>query len=232
MPELENHYIIASCKEWHKEGFHELSHGLGELRKLHWVEQPCKLKDAIAKYNPRYVFFLHWNWIVPREIWSRYESVCFHMTDVPYGRGGSPLQNMIERGHKNTKVTAFRMTEVLDGGPVYAKRFLSLEGRAQEIYQRAGLISYEIIRWMIETQPEPTPQKGEVVKFSRRVPGQSLLPGRGELEDIYNHIRMLDAETYPLAFLNHGDFILTFSNARMRKDGAVSAEVVIKNLKK
>ncbi len=27
----------------------------------------------------------------------KFECVCFHMTDVPYGRGGSPLQNLIIR---------------------------------------------------------------------------------------------------------------------------------------
>ncbi len=37
-----------------------------------------------------------------------------HMTDVPYGRGGSPLQNLIARGHTSTKLTAMRMTAEVD----------------------------------------------------------------------------------------------------------------------
>ena len=56
------------------------------------------------------------------------------MTDLPYGRGGSPLQNLIIRGHKKTKISALRMVNELDAGPIYFKRSLSLNGNAQKIY--------------------------------------------------------------------------------------------------
>lgn len=32
----------------------------------------------------------------------------FHMTNFPYGRGGSPLQNLMKRGHHTTTITALR----------------------------------------------------------------------------------------------------------------------------
>jgi hypothetical protein len=56
------------------------------------------------------------------------------MTDVPFGRGGSPLQNLIVRGRRETKLTALRMSREFDAGPVYMKEPLSLEGGAEEIY--------------------------------------------------------------------------------------------------
>jgi len=37
-------------------------------------------------------------WIILKEIFENYEIILFHMTDLPYGRGGSPLQNLIVRG--------------------------------------------------------------------------------------------------------------------------------------
>jgi methionyl-tRNA formyltransferase len=168
--------------------------------------------------NIRYIFFLHWNWLVPEHLWQNYECVCFHMTDVPYGRGGSPLQNLIVRGHKDTKLTALRMVNEMDAGPVYSKRELSLEGTAAEIYQRAGQQSFDIIRWMIDSQPEPLDQQGEPVVFKRRKPEQSALPVSGDLPMLYDHIRMLDAPTYPLAFIEHGEFIIEFSDARVQGD--------------
>ena len=58
-----------------------------------WPMQIC-----LKKITPRYIFFLHWDWRVPHVIWQQHECVCFHMTDVPYGRGGSPLQNLILEG--------------------------------------------------------------------------------------------------------------------------------------
>ena len=65
------------------------------------------------------------------------------MTDVPYGRGGSPLQNLILAGHTETKLTALRMVNEMDGGPVYVKMPLKLEGAAQEIYIKAGELSIQ-----------------------------------------------------------------------------------------
>lgn len=149
------------------------------------------------------------------------------MTDVPFGRGGSPLQNLIQAGIKETKVTALRMVEEMDAGPVYAKRTMSLAGRAEDIYLRAGELSWEMIRWIIETQPEPIPQQGEGTCFKRRKPEQSVLPMEGTLEKIYDHIRMLDAPTYPLAFIEHGDFRLEFSHAEFNGE-EVRAQLVIR----
>lgn len=80
---------------------------------------------------------------MPREITDNWECVVFHMTDLPYGRGGSPLQNLIVRGHKDTKISAVRMTEKLDGGPVYMKHALFLDGSAQEIFVRCSDIIFQ-----------------------------------------------------------------------------------------
>ena len=57
------------------------------------------------------------------------------MTDLPYGRGGSPLQNLIMMGKRNTKLTAFKCVKKLDSGPIYLKKKLSLDGNLEEIFQ-------------------------------------------------------------------------------------------------
>jgi hypothetical protein len=50
----------------------------------------------------------HWSHLIPESIWGPCPTVIFHMTDLPYGRGGSPLQNLIQRGHSSTMLTALR----------------------------------------------------------------------------------------------------------------------------
>lgn len=221
----ESRYIVASSKPWHRANFDRLR--TEEPGDWAWVTTESELKQAVAALAPRYVFFLHWNWLVPTELWSAYECVCFHMTDVPYGRGGSPLQNLIVRGHKETKLTALRMVDKMDAGPVYAKRLLSLEGRAEDIYRRAGDLSFEIVRWMIDATPEPVQQQGEAVLFKRRKPDQSILPDTGTIESLYDHIRMLDAPSYPLAYIDYGQFRIEFSDAQI--DGnRIGASVVIR----
>jgi len=124
-------------------------------------------------------------------------------------------------------LTALRMVKEMDAGPVYAKRFLSLDGSASEIYLRGSKLSLEIIQWMIEHNPQPTPQEGEVVTFKRRKPEQSSLPNSGSLKNAYDFIRMLDAEGYPHAFIEHGNYLINFRNARLDGEHVV-AEVEIK----
>jgi methionyl-tRNA formyltransferase len=221
-------FIVASSKPWHSATFEERK--VGVPGKWLYVGTPQELERAVLEKAPRFVFFLHWNWKVPREIWAHYECVCFHMTDVPFGRGGSPLQNLIESGRSHTVLTALQMVEEIDAGPVYAKRPLSLQGRSEEIYLRAGEISWDLIRWIVEEQPQPIPQLGEVTHFRRRKPEQSLLPSGGNLRKIYDHIRMLDAPTYPPAFLRHGNFLIEFSHAQLG-DAEVKARVVIREMK-
>lgn len=223
-----NTYIVASTRSWNKKNFDVLAKAtLGEWI---YVSNSNELKCALQKCNPRYIFFLHWNSLVPESIWQKHECVCFHMTDVPYGRGGSPLQNLILAGHVETKLTALRMISELDAGPVYTKIPLRLEGSAQEIYFKAGTLSAEVIKWMIEHEPVPVEQVGEVVLFKRRKPEQSVLPESGTLLSAHDFIRMLDADGYPHAFIEHGNYIISFRNARL-ENGCLVAETEIKTKK-
>lgn len=184
--------------------------------------------ELIRDTRPRYIFFMHWSELVSSEILGSSECVCFHMTDVPYGRGGSPLQNLIKRKHPDTKLTALRMTQDLDAGPVYRKLPLSLDGTAEAIFQRSAELSLDLMQYIVREEPQPTPQVGDPVIFKRRYPGQSALPDGGALDDIFDHIRMLDATGYPHAFVDHGLFRLEFRNARWAaKRDSIIADVKI-----
>ena len=220
-----NSYIVAGSKPWNRRAFDEIIRGYPGI--WHFVSRPDELTlKGISSLNPRYIFFMHWSWKVPLEIISNYECVCFHMTDVPYGRGGSPLQNLVVRGHRCTKVTALRMVEEFDAGPVYLKKDISLEGNAEEIYIRAAYQSVSMIRHIVEEQPAPQLQVGEPVIFKRRKPHESRIPELHNLQDLHDFIRMLDAESYPLAFLEHAGFRYEFSRAALY-DGRILADVKI-----
>ena len=148
------------------------------------------------------------------------------MTDLPFGRGGSPLQNLIVRGIRQTKISALRCNEEVDAGPIYLKRPLSLHGSAEEIYQRATKEIENMIVKILKTNPVPVPQKGKVTMFKRRKARQSNLAGIKTLDEAYDLIRMLDADGYPHAFLNIGLLKLQFTRA-MRKTDKVLADVSI-----
>ncbi|HBR97494.1 MAG TPA: methionyl-tRNA formyltransferase [Gammaproteobacteria bacterium] len=221
---MDNNYLVCTVKSWNIEAFHALTPALPGNWHL-FSDKDSLTLEKVRDINPRYVFFPHWSWIVPQEIVSDYACVCFHMTDVPYGRGGSPLQNLIARGHTDTQLTALRMVETLDAGPVYAKQPLSLDGSATEILTRAGQMSYAMMRDIVETQPTPTPQSGEPTVFKRRTTAMSEIPQDADSSQVYDTIRMLDAEGYPHAFIQHGEWTLSFTDATQHDNGDITATV-------
>ena len=220
-----NNYVVATIKDWQINQFKLSTPEFSGNWSL--ISNKTELTlEYLRTIKPKYIFFPHWSWIVPKEILNEFTCVCFHMTDLPYGRGGSPLQNLIARGHQDTQLTALKMTDELDAGAIYLKAPLSLQGSAQEIFERSATLIFEMIASIIKLEPVAIEQAGEVTIFERRTPEQSEIPQNGELSTIYDLIRMMDADSYPKAFLNYGDFTLNFEKANLNNN-AVSATVNI-----
>lgn len=218
-------YIYAAQKPWSLEAFLKFRSDLPGEWTL--VTTPQDLEQPRLLDGVDYIFFPHWSNIVPETLLRAHKCVCFHMTDVPFGRGGSPLQNLILRGHTDTVITALKMEQTLDSGPVYLKRPLSLAGNAREIFDRASLSIIKMIAEIVVNQPEPEPQTGAPTIFKRRTPSDSILPGTTDPNAIYDHIRMLDAPSYPQAFLDFDQMRLVFSDAQLDRDG-LTAKVSFK----
>lgn len=183
--------------------------------------------ELIRSWNPQYIFFPHWSFLIPETIYKNYTCIVFHMTDLPYGRGGSPLQNLIVRGHKTTKISALKVTKEIDAGDIYLKGDLELSGNAYEIYMKAGHIIIGMMDKIIKTNPQPEAQIGKITHFTRRKPSQSNIIGIGSINNLFDHIRMLDAPNYPKAFLETEKFRFEFSNAALLDYKTIEARVII-----
>ena len=110
------------------------------------LDNPKKFKlNYIKKINPKLIFFPDWSWIIPNEIVQKYQCICFHESNLPKFRGGSPIQNQIIRGIKNTKTTSFIMNEKLDAGDILLQKDLSLEGSLDDIFSRMISNDYFLI---------------------------------------------------------------------------------------
>jgi len=212
--------LLLSSRPWNKGLAERLRVALE--RPVRTIGKPAELQlEAVAELDPAWIFVPHWSHWIPEAIWSRWPTVIFHMTDLPYGRGGSPLQNLIQRGHSSTMLTALRCSAELDAGPIVLKEPLSLQGSAEEIFLRADALIEAMIARIVREQPEPQPQEGEPVLFNRRKPEQSNLADcpTGDLLAWYDQIRMLDAEGYPHAFLEAHGLRLEFRRVSRRSDG-------------
>ena len=218
-----NNYILAIQRPWTALMLPYLAgncHGK-------WHTTNIITTEYAKQINPRYIFFPHWSDIVPDEIINEFECICFHETDLPFGAGGSPVQNLISMGITETKITALRMTSKIDGGPVYLKHPMSLHGTAEEIYIRSSAQIAEMIAAIIRNELKPSPQTGERTVLKRRTPAQSEIKG-SSLNDIYNHIRMLDADGYPKAFIIHDGFRYEFTRASVKTNKLIADVTITK----
>lgn len=81
-------YLFATIKPWNLAAIARASAAFpGPVGVL--SERAELTVERLRQMRPRYVFFPHWSWIVPEQILSEFECVCFHMTDVLHGRDGS-----------------------------------------------------------------------------------------------------------------------------------------------
>ena len=230
-----NTYVICTTKSWNITQFHVQTKGRvgGVGREFVLITDPRELTvEYLELLNPRYVFFPHWSGKVPPEIFERWECVCFHMSDVPYGRGGSPLQNLILEGKEETWLVGLQMVHELDAGPVYCRYHLWLKGSAQSIYETAAMKVWWAIDRIIRDNPTPVPQSGYVKVFERRKPHQSelFMDGKKTPKEVYDHIRMLDADTYPRAFLRVEGYHMELSEAKLNRDDTVTCQVTMREM--
>ena len=213
-------YILLSEKSWHDDLFVSLSKNKNQKWFRIKKRNAFNLKK-INEINPNKIFIPHWSYIIPKSIFNKFICIVFHMTDLPFGRGGSPLQNLIIREIKSTKISAILINEGIDSGPIYEKKPLKLNGTAQQIFNRSVPVIEKMINKIINKKLKPIPQKGEIVEFKRRTPKESDLKLISNLSKTYDYIRMLDAENYPNAFLENKNLKFMFYNANFDKENNI-----------
>ena len=128
---------------------------------------PEQLKEVVKYFKPEYILFPFWSWKVPKEIVDNYECIGFHMTDLPFGRGGQPYENLRLRGIWDTKISAFRFTDKWDAGDIYLKRDFRISDTKEKTIEDAGKIIEEMIDYIVKNNPVPVPQVGEITTFKR-----------------------------------------------------------------
>ena len=146
-----------------------------------WAQEVCRQFDGTyitepAQYDKGFsdvrlgekVFSLHWHWKMPDWIVNNHYVVGFHSADLPKFRGGSPIQNQLKAGITRTKITAFKVTERFDAGPILLKRDLSLDSNTDIMYNRLRNIVPEMIQQILDGNYVETPQDETQATFVTR----------------------------------------------------------------
>ena len=204
-------YLFCAYRDWALELFQKLKKKYPDM---HLLSSPKKLTLSYVKNKkPKLIFFPDWSWIVSDKITSNYKCICFHESNLPKFRGGSPIQNQIIRGIEKTKTTAFLMSKGLDNGDILLQKNLSLRGSLNEIFERMIENDYYMIEKIIQGKYKLKKQKGKPTKFKRRSPKDSELKNLNHSKKyIYNFVRMLE-DPYPNAFIKIGKKKIIFKQA-------------------
>ena len=226
--------VIATTKEWNMSNYFKLKERYNEKYTFFLITNNEELnKKKLDSINPKYIFFPHWSWIISENIYQNFECVVFHMTDLPYGRGGSPLQNLIIREIYDTKISAIKVSSGIDTGDMYLKENFNISlGSAEEIFiQLSKIIFNKMIPRFLDTILVAKPQKGDTVVFKRRKPDESnlLTLENFQLYKIYDFIRMLDAEGYPKAYIDMNNLKIEFSEVHMKNNKLIGKFEVKEN---
>ncbi len=131
-----------------------------------------------------------------------------HESDLPKGRGWSPVTWQILKNVNRIPVTLFEATQVADAGNIYLQDFMELDGTELlfEIKHKQGIITKKLIKNFIiqYLNIKGKPQKGKPTHFARRSPEDSQLNIAKNIKEQFNLLRVCDNKRYPAFFVING----------------------------
>lgn len=158
-----------------------------------------------------YCFLLSYSKILSEAELKNYDdTLVVHESDLPAGRGWSPLSWQILEGRDEVVFTLFRASSKVDSGAIIAKRIVEFDGTelSSEWRKTQALVSFDLIREYIQTSkenrrvlPNDTLMPGFTpAYYRRRTPMDSELNLKTSLGSQFNLLRVVDNDRYPAFF--------------------------------
>ena len=159
-----------------------------------------------------FCFCLGLSQLMPDAVRARFKHVLVvHESDLPNGRGWSPLTWQILEGKNQISVTLFEAEADVDSGPVYAQQWLTFEGYEliDELRAAQASATQTLCRWFVDEYPESAeqvkPQSGVPTYYQRRRPADSELDAEKTLAEQFDRLRVADNDRYPAFFRCRGE---------------------------
>ena len=171
----------------------------------------CWSHDAALLDSGDLCFYLSYGDIVDSKILKKFKNnLVVHESDLPKGKGWSPLTWQIIEGKQSIPVTLFEAAEKVDSGQIYDQRTIKYRGDelVDELREKQAKISYEMCSDFVSNYPEvltlAIPQQGTESVYSRRNPEHSELNPTISIMDQFNLLRVVDNKEYPAFFRRNG----------------------------
>ena len=147
--------------------------------------------------------------IVEQEYLTRSRhNIVVHASDLPGGKGFSPLQWQILEGRQKIVVTLLEAVLAVDAGPYYFKSSLEFDGTElhDELRHKLGSKIIEMCLDFAERGDSlvPLPQQGEESFYPRRKESDDEMDIRKSILEQFNHLRIADNDRFPVYFRHLG----------------------------
>jgi len=183
-------WIGQLLSEWAEEG-HPIS----------WVHKPTEIPEGIL------CFILSCSTLVKSDILKRNShNLVVHESDLPKGKGWSPLSWQVLEGEKLIPVTLFEAEENLDSGLIYLQHSIELNGSelVNELREKQAAVTLDLCRKFIRQYPfivnRAVKQNGESSFYPKRMPVDSMVDINKTVREQFNLLRIVDNERYPAYF--------------------------------
>jgi hypothetical protein len=201
-----NNFILAWALQWRAAG-HTLI--LAHDAKLLPESQLC--------------FYISYGRIVGSALRSRHgNNLVVHESDLPAGRGWSPLTWQVLQGAQSIVVTLFEAVDAVDAGVIYGQTTIQLQGdelvedlRRQQAAATFKLCSEFVVGYPAALQ-QAREQSGTPTFFPRRTSMDSRIDLDLPLRDQFNLLRVSDSARYP-AWFEHAGARYTLGIARVKQ---------------
>ncbi len=162
--------------------------------------------DKISNGN-EIAFILSYEKKVSASILARSRhNIVVHASDLPHGKGMSPLTWQILEDKNLIPLSLFEAVEAIDAGPIYLKDAVLFAGNELlgEIQRTLGIKIIEMCTRFVRTYPaiiqQGQAQTGEGTQYKRRTSGDSRLDPTKTIAEQFNLLRVVDNELYPAFF--------------------------------
>ena len=136
-------------------------------------------------------------------------NLVIHESDLPRGKGWSPLTWQVLEGCNRIPITLFEAVEKVDSGRIYSQEFIELNGKEllPEIKHKQGLKTIKLILDFLKNIKDVNgyDQEGKQTFYSKRTSKNSELDVNKSINDQFNLLRVCDNERYPAFFMLDGE---------------------------
>jgi methionyl-tRNA formyltransferase len=141
------------------------------------------------------------------------KNIVVHESDLPEGKGWSPVTWQILEGKKKIPVTLFEAVKEIDAGEIYLQDYIFLQGGEllPEIKDLQGNITNKLVLNFLKLYPniQGKPQQGNGSFYEKRTAKNSQLNIEKSIKDQFDLLRVCDNERYPSFFIiNEQKYIL------------------------